>query len=170
MPILAKDTRREFTPAPEGLHQGVCIDVVDLGLVKTQWGEKHQVEIRWQLVDLTDDTTGLPVLVLKRYTLSLNEKAKLRHHLEAWRGRKFTAEELDGFDLEKLLGVNCQIQVVHDLADDGRVWANVSAVVPLGKGMTKIRPSETYIRVADRDKKPMSGNGAAPVGDDEAPF
>ena len=170
MPILAKDTRREFTPAPEGLHQGVCIDVVDLGLVKTQWGEKHQVEIRWQLVDLTDDTTGLPVLVLKRYTLSLNEKAKLRHHLEAWRGRKFTAEELDGFDLEKLLGVNCQIQVVHDLADDGRVWANVSAVVPLGKGMTKIRPAETYIRVADRDKKPVSSNGAAPAGEDEAPF
>jgi hypothetical protein len=170
MPILAKDNRRDFAPAPEGLHQGVCIDVVDLGIVKSQWGEKHQVEIRWQLVDLTDDVTGLPFMVLRRYTLSLNEKAKLRAHLEAWRGRKFTAEELEGFDLEKLIGVNCQIQVVHDLADDGRTWANVSAVVPLGKGMTKVRPSDTYIRVVDREKKAPTGNGAAPANEDEAPF
>lgn len=165
MPILAKDNRREFSPAPEGLHQAVCIDVIDLGLVKSQWGEKHQVEIRWQLEAL-DDQTGLPFMVLRRYTLSLNEKAKLRHHLEAWRGRKFTAAELEGFDLEKLIGVNCQIQVVHDLADDGRIWANVSAVVPLGKGMVKIVPSDTYVRVVDRGQ---ASNGGAAVAD-EAPF
>ena len=166
MPILAKDNRREFNPAPEGLHQAVCIDVIDLGLVKSQWGEKHQVEIRWQLETL-DDQTGLPFMVLRRYTLSLNEKAKLRHHLEAWRGRKFTSAELEGFDLEKLLGVNCQIQIVHDIADDGRTWANVSAVVPLGKGMVKIVPSDTYVRVVDRNQ---TGNGATAPAADEVPF
>jgi len=30
MAIIAKDNRKEFTPAPEGLHQAVCVDVVDL--------------------------------------------------------------------------------------------------------------------------------------------
>lgn len=172
MPILAKDTRREFTPAPEGLHQGVCVDVVDLGLVTTQFGDKHMLEIRWHL-DQDDPVTGTPFMVMQRYNVTLNEKAKLRHHLEAWRGRKFTKEELSGFDVEKLVGVNCQIQVVHNLSDDGRTWANVSAVVPLGKGMTKLRVTEGYIRVKDRVEKTVATNGAVAPEDepvDEAPF
>jgi hypothetical protein len=52
MSIIARDNRKEFTPAPEGLHQGVCVDVVDLGLVAGIYGEKHKVELRWQLEQL----------------------------------------------------------------------------------------------------------------------
>lgn len=148
MPIIAKDNRREFTPAPEGLHQAVCVDVTDLGLQATQWGEKQKVEIRWQLEE-KDEETGKRFLIMSRYTNSLNEKATLRQHLEAWRGRRFTAEELEGFDLEKLLGANCQLQIIHNIVDGGRTYANVQAIVPLGKGMTKLR-GEDYIRVIDR--------------------
>jgi hypothetical protein len=146
--IIAKDNRKEFTPAPEGLHQAVCVDVIDLGLQQTPWGEKHKVDVRWEL-EVTGDN-GRPMIVSKRYTLSLNEKATLRQHLEAWRGRKFKPEELEGFDLEKLLGVNGQLQIVHNIADDGRIFANVQAIVPLGKGMTKMRPSDDYVRMVDR--------------------
>ena len=86
-PIIAKDNRREFTPAPEGLHQGVCVDVIDHGIVPTQWGDKQKVEIRWQL-DQVDEEAREPrrFLVSNRYTLSLNEKATLRHHLPPWGG------------------------------------------------------------------------------------
>lgn len=156
MPIIAKDNRKEFTPAPEGLHQAVCVDVVDLGTQSTPWGEKLQVDLRWQLEDV-DPETERRFMVSKRYTLSLNEKATLRQHLEAWRGRKFTPQELQGFDLEVLLGVNCQVQVVHVLTEKGNLFANVQAIVPLGKGMTKIRPGEDYVRVKDRDKGKASG-------------
>src|SRR3990167_2490369 len=100
-----------------------------------------------------------------------DEKANLRKHLEAWRGKKFTKEELDGFDVEKLLGVNCQLQVIHNLSDNGGTFANVQAIVPLGKGMVKIRPSEDYVRMVNRD--PKSGTTAtagAPGDEDEAPF
>lgn len=165
MPIVARDTRKEFTPAPEGLHQAVCVDVVDLGLQDTPWGSKQKVDLRWQ-IDQQNEETGKPFLVTKRYTLSLNEKATLRQHLEAWRGKKFTQEELGGFDLERLLGVNGQVQVVHNLADDGRVFANVQAVVPLGKGMTKIRPQD-YVRVCERDKTAESHDEP---GTDDVPF
>jgi hypothetical protein len=166
MPIYAKDTRREFTPAPEGLHQAVCCDVVDLGLQQTPWGEKQKVELRWEL-DSLNDGTGRPHLTTKRYTLSLNEKATLRQHLEAWRGRRFTAEELGGFDLEKLLGVNCQLQIVHELSDQGRIFANVQAVVPLGKNMVKIRQSQGYVRMIDRQRAEETTH--EPDGD-EVPF
>lgn len=156
MAIIAKDNRKEFTPAPEGLHQAVCVDVVDLGLQPTPWGEKQKVDIRWQ-IDQADPTSGRQFMTTKRYTLSLNEKATLRQHLEAWRGKKFTAEELQGFDLEKLIGVNCQIQIVQEISDQGRIYANVQAIVPLGKGMTKIRPSEDYVRVVNRAKADQHG-------------
>ena len=170
MPIIVKDNRREFTPAPEGLHQAVCVDVIDLGIQPSPWGDKQKIEIRWQL-DQIDEETGKRFMVMSRYTTSLNEKANLRKHLEAWRGKKFTKEELDGFDVEKLLGVNCQLQVIHNLSDNGGTFANVQAIVPLGKGMVKIRPSEDYVRMINRD--PKSGTTAtagAPGDEDEAPF
>lgn len=149
MPIIARDNRSEFNPAPEGLHQAVCVDVVDKGMVTGQYGTKHQIQIRWQ-IDYADEETGRRPLVVKSYTLSLNEKAVLRHHLEAWRGKQFSAQELDGFDLENLIGANCQLQVVHNLGKNGTTYANVQAVVPLGKGMVKMQP-EDYVRVCDRD-------------------
>jgi hypothetical protein len=81
MPIMVRDSKKAFTPAPEGLHQAVCVDVVDLGLVEGPWGAKPTVELRWEL-DLTHDETGRPFLVSKRYTLTLNEKGNLRPMLE----------------------------------------------------------------------------------------
>jgi hypothetical protein len=94
----------------------------------------------------------------------------LRHHLEAWRGKKFSAQELQGFDLEKLLGVNGQVQVVHALSDDGRIWANVQAIVPIGKGMTKMR-AEEYTRVKDRTDKPAAETGTnGTPAEDDVPF
>lgn len=164
MPILARDNRKEFTPAPEGLHQAVCVDVVDLGLLQTPWGDKHKIELRWQIEATRDD--GKRHVVHQRYSLSLNEKATLRHHLEAWRGKKFTKQELDGFDLEKLIGVNGQLQVVHNITDQGGVFANVQACVPLGKGMVKLLPQD-YVRQADRAGQ---DGVAAADPDEDVPF
>lgn len=168
MPIIARDNRREFTPAPEGLHVAVCVDVVDLGMQTTPWGEKHKVEIWWQLEEVDQEAKPGPrrFLVRNLYTNSLNEKATLRHHLEAWRGRKFGPQELEGFDLENLIGVSCQLQIVHNLSDKGRTFANVQAVVPLGKGMAKIR-AESYVRTKDRTD---TGSAVADEVDDALPF
>ena len=169
MAIVAKDTRKEFTPAPEGLHQAVCVDVVDLGLQETPWGAKAKVRLVWQ-IEAVNPETGKRFLVSSLFTLSLNEKARLRHLLEAWRGKKFSQGELGGFDLEKLLNANCQIQIVHALSDDGRIWANVQAAVPLGKGMTKMR-AEDYVRVKDRtDARPADAASNGATADDPVPF
>jgi hypothetical protein len=179
MPIWAKDNRKAHPPCPEGLHQGVCVDVVDLGPQETPWGLKPQVRLYWQLDALRDD--GKPHLVSKFYNNSLNQKSTLCAHLEAWRGRKFTDKEREGFDLETVLGVNCQIQVVHKLADDGRVFANVQAIVPLGKGMVKMQ-AQDYTRVCDKERerrvsedwederRRAQGAGADEAVEDDIPF
>ena len=47
--ILSETSTKDFTPAPAGTHQALCVDVIDNGLVETKWGEKRKVTIRWQI-------------------------------------------------------------------------------------------------------------------------
>jgi hypothetical protein len=163
MAIIAKETGTSYPPAPAGLHQGVCCDVIDMGLVENTFKagtKQHKIRVAWQ-VDAIDDT-GRPYLAQRRYTLSLDKKANLRKDLESWRGRPFTSEELKGFDLEKLIGVNCQLNIMH-VTKDGSTYANVIGIVPLGNRTEKIAVSKDYVRMKDR--QPPDD----PFGDDDAP-
>jgi len=166
MTFIVGEKESQFEPAPEGLQACVCVDVVDLGMVKTEWGDKHMVRLVWQVPTLQKD--GRRHQVAGRYTVSLHKKARLRQHLEMWRGKAFTPEELKGFDLEKLLGANGQMQVVHNVADEGKVYANVQAIVPTMPGTPRLLPVG-YTRVKDR--KPDDGAGATAEEDGDAlPF
>jgi len=143
MPIYASaGENKTYTPAPSGTHQAVCVDVIDIGLKPNMFREgamQHKIDIAWQLPELRDD--GKRHVVFKRYTLSLNDKATLRHDLESWRGKQFTAEELEnGFDMDKLYGVNCLVGIKHeaDRNDPSKIYANISAILPLPKNMEKI--------------------------------
>ena len=167
MAIMAREPESTFTPCPEGLHHAVCVDVIDLGVLQTTWGDKHKVRIVWQ-VEEEHPETGKRFDVRKHYSLSLHTKATLRKDLESWRGRKFSETELGGFDLERLIGANCQVQVVQDITDESKVYANVQAVVPPPKA-TPTLVSLDYTRVKDRP--PDSGHGqAGALTDDAIPF
>ena len=168
MSIIAKRPESNYTPAPEGLHHAVCVDVIDLGILQTNWGDKHKVRVVFQIEDENQET-GRRFEVRKQYNLSLHEKATLRKDLEAWRGRKFTDEELRGFDLEKLLGANCQIQVVQDISEDGSIFANVQAVVPAPKNVAKLAPQD-YTRSKDRPKQQGNSTMKSEADDDPIPF
>lgn len=153
MAIIAHEPESNFKklPLPEaGTVQAVCCGVWDLGLQKTTYmGEEkiqHKVIIAWEIAQNIDapesEYHGKPYMLNKKYTLSLGEKANLRKDLESWRGRPFTADELRGFDLEVLYGINCFIGVKHepDRKDPSIVYANVSAILPPPKGYTKMTP------------------------------
>lgn len=155
MPIIAKGSSgQKFEPCPQGNQQAVAVDVVDLGLMETQWGPKHKIEIVWQSAEQMPD--GRPYLVKKRYTLSLNDRANLRHDLESWRNKPFTEAEAEGFDVERLLGVNCLLNVVHKAGSKGGTFANVVSVTPLMRSMVPINAVD-YIRVKDRATTPEPG-------------
>ena len=166
-PLMVRRASKSYVLAPTGTHAAVCVDVQDLGQQATAYGLKHKVRLVWQL-DALDDA-GRRVEVARLYTLSLHERAALRQDLERWRGRKFTDAELDGgFDLERLLGVNCQVVVSHDLGDNGTTYANVDSVLPAVKGAAKLVPL-AFVRLKDRAGR-SNGNGAAPshAGGDDA--
>ena len=163
MPIIAKGSNGsggDFQPCPQGVHQGVCVDVIDMGLLKVTWGgvekKQHKIRVVWQVAERMDN--GKPFIVQKRYTLSLYEKSNLRQDLESWRGRAFTNDETDGFDVEKLIGANAMLNVIHVTKGD-HTYANVKAIMPLMKGVPKI-DGESYTRHVDRDPQ------APPVNDD----
>jgi hypothetical protein len=167
--IYTRKKETTYATAPEGLHQAVCVDVVDLGDQDTPWGVKPKIEIRWQLDEVNPETQKR-FEIRNRYTNSLHEKAVLRQTLETWRGKKFTSDELKGWDLEKLIGVNCQVQVVHKPGDEGRVWANVQAVVPAAKGALKLRPQD-YVRQIDREPATEESEAKKKQeDDDDIPF
>lgn len=169
MSLIARENKKEWTQAPEGLHHAVCCDVVDLGMVESPpWGKKHKARLLWQIEEINPDT-GKRFEIRADYGLSLSEKSRLRPTLEAWRGRKFTEDELEGFDLEILVGVNCQVQVIHNLTAKGKTYANVQAVVPAPKGIPKLAVQD-YIRVKDRPAAGTQSEEAPAHGNDDVPF
>ena len=156
MAIIAKGGGRgAFTPCPTGMHRAVCCDVVDHGLLETDWGPKHKIDIKFQTDAPMEN--GQPFLVQKRYTLSLHEKANLTADLQSWRGRIFSLEELaQGIDLEQLIGVNCQLVVVHKESNGPTPFANISAITPAASGTKKLTVTD-YTREKDRhDEAPRA--------------
>ena len=153
--LIAKDTTGDKfpkLPLPEaGTTQAVCCAVWDLGLQKTTYmgDEKiqHKIIVAWEVTEKINapesEYHGKPYMLNKKYTLSLSEKANLRKDLESWRGLPFSEAELkNGFDLEKLYGVNCLVGIKHepDRKDPSIVYANITAILPLTKGTEKITP------------------------------
>lgn len=156
MAIVATDTGGggNFSPMPVGNHVAVCNMVVDLGQQRSvgQYGEKIKPEvwIRWEtpdeIIDWTDkdgNAQSGPRVIGNTYTVSLHENANLRGMLESWRGRQFTEEERKGFDITKLLGAPCMINVTHS-EKNGKTYANVVSVTPLPKAL-KENPPKTSI-------------------------
>lgn len=129
----------DFKEAPTGTHIARCIRLIDLG---TQHGEyqgqpntRNQVLITWELCnEMMED--GKPFIVSHFYTNSLNEKATLRAHLEAWRGRQFTEEEIKKFDLMNILGKPCMVTLIAN--EKGK--SKVSTVTSMPKGTKAPEP------------------------------
>jgi hypothetical protein len=141
----------DFKPIPEGTYVAVCIRVVDLGTQVTTYkgADKTQrkVLVVWEVPEVRVERDGegeMPALIMQRYTASLHEKAVLRKNLEAWRGRRFTDDELKGFDLKNIVGQPCQIQILHSEAN-GNVYANIAAIMAAPKGMPKPVPEHPLI-------------------------
>lgn len=134
----------DFHLVPAGSHIAVCDIVADLGI---QPGSglypkpKRQVHIRFELpnerVDFEKDGKRQqgPAVIGRTYTASMNEKANLRHHLESWRGRQFTDEEAEGFDVSAILGKPCMLTIIHT-QKDGKTYANIAGIGGLPKGVS----------------------------------
>lgn len=145
MTIIAKkpeggDFKRELVPA--GSHVARCYSVVHIGTVRFEYlGEEkelNKVRITWELPSemrmFNEEKGEQPMVISKEYTLSLHEKSNLRKDLESWRGKNFTDEELEAFDVSKLLTVPALLSITHTTKGEN-TFANITGVSGLIKGM-----------------------------------
>lgn len=144
----------DFEPAPDGMHVARCIRIIDLGTTRdTMYDkDKHDVFFMWELPseikeyqDKDGKTVKEPFTASKYYTMSLAEKAHLRHDLESWRSRPFTSEELEGFDPKNILGAPCMINIIHKPKKTGSgISVQITTVNPMPKNMAcppQVHPS-----------------------------
>ncbi len=117
-----------FTPAPTGLHNAICIHIVDLGTQASQFGNKAKILLAWELPDcLMDD--GRPYVISRQFGATLNPQGNLRPIVDAWRGKPLTKAEAKSFDIDKLLGKPCKLLIQHTTGDNGRTYANIQAAL-----------------------------------------
>lgn len=124
---------------PPGTHLAICYRICDIGTQPDSgYGSKEKLVLFFETPHerIVVDGKELPMSISKFYTRSLGKRSSLRKDLESWRGRPFTKEELEGFDLSAILGKGCQLQVIDD---EGK--SKISAMVGLPKG-TQIPPPQ----------------------------
>jgi hypothetical protein len=145
--MIISDNSKEFKIAPAGLHMARLYSIIDLGHQATEWaGETkimHKVVFTWELHGNDDNDQplktddGKPLIVSKRYTVSLGDQARLRQDLEAWSNKKMTPEDRKNFDLKNLLGKFCMVNITH--SEDGK-YANISGISPVPSALRNAQP------------------------------
>lgn len=140
-----KPTGGNYTPPPAGMHIARCYTLIDLGTQKKSYqgketGEGRKVRASFELLGEDRMEDGSPFTISKSWFLSLHEKASMRKDLESWRGRPFSREEELGFDVSKLVGAYCLLNIVQEQGEDGKDYTKISAINPLIKGMHKPAP------------------------------
>lgn len=160
MAILATNSgiKRELIPA--GNYIGRCYQMIHIGTVQESYmGEPKQfnkVRIGWELPEerrvFKPENGEQPFVISKEFTLSMNEKANLRKMLASWRGKDFSEEEAKSFDITKLLGVPCMINIIHKpkASDPTTVYEQIASITPMPKGM-KAGPQENKNQVLSYD-------------------
>lgn len=147
MPMMVKEGKTgPKVLVPAGMKQAVCYDVWDLGVQKNEYQgrivTRPQIILTFELEDIIPDgeLAGKRYTIGKFFTRSLHKKSTLRPFLEAWRGQPFTGDELKGFDLEYLVGVNAFLNIIHEQKPDGTVKAKIASCGPITKSMAKLVP------------------------------
>lgn len=134
--IIPAEPKNDYVPAPSGSHIGTCYGVVDLGTQAYVWqGEtiaSPQIALFFELPNELMEN-GKPHTMAAIMPLKSGKKAKLRIFLEAWRGVPFTDADFGKFDVAKLIGIGCMLNVIHEIKD-GKTRAKINGVMRLPKG------------------------------------
>lgn len=145
LPIYATNSGIKREPIPAGNYVGRCFQMIHIGTIAEYFnGEPknlNKVRIGWELPTerrvFKEENGEQPFVVSKEFTLSMNEKSNLRKMLASWRGKDFSEDEAKKFDITKLLGVPCMINVIHKpkASDPTVIYEQIATVSPIPKGL-----------------------------------
>ena len=163
---LSEKRNSTFTPHPEtdGPIKAVLVDITEPKKRMTQYGEKDEFRLVFETEAIDEDNDRRFCIWSRGYTPSLNEKSALRKDLKKMMGRDLTANELDEFDLEDLIGHGIKLIIQHEHKDD-KTYANISFMSP--DKDKALKASGKYIRIRDREAdgaKPPAPEAESPTG------
>jgi len=104
--------------------------------------KKPMVRIGWELSDelkiWKEGEVAKPYAIEKEYTLFMTDKSNLRKDLQSWRGAAFTDKEAQDFDITKLVGAPCLLNIIHKTNDAGtKTYEQIAGITPLPKSVPK---------------------------------
>ena len=151
----------QFEPVSSGTHIARCVGVWDVGTHRDNMFGKdvRKVILMWEIpgerieIERNGKIENLPRVVSRMYSNTLNEKSNLCHDLEAWAGKKINEKEKETFDLTRLLGKACMVQIIHETKGKS-TYGNISTLMGLPKGSTcppQETPSRSFDFSVDRD-------------------
>jgi len=153
---------KEYKRITPGSHLAVCDIVADLGLQETFFGTKRRLYVRfevpgerWEYEKDGKQMEG-PGVIGFTETASMNKKANLRKKLEGWRGRSFTDQEAEQFDITSILGKAAMINVQESSGDDGKTYSNVVGIMPIPKGVPAPKAELPLLLYHEGDKSQLS--------------
>jgi hypothetical protein len=155
MAIFAKSSGSNYPKqvTPAGSHVARCYGMLEIGTEESEYkGEKKigykvivDFELPLETAIFREGEAEKPFVISKEYNLSFHEKATLRKDLEAWRGAVFTEAEAESFDITRLVGKACMLNITHKKSADGtKTYANISSISPIPKGLqcpTQVNPT-----------------------------
>lgn len=139
--------KQEFPPpAPPGLYNAVCVDVVELGMCPGYQGKGMVPKERIYWESDAVDKLGRRYIFSRMINVgSLGKRSALYAIASRWRGKDLSMDECKaGFDTKDWIGQQATLSITN--SEDGE-WANVDSVMP-GQEGREVEQSE-YSRDVD---------------------
>jgi len=153
--VATKKEQKDFEIPADGLYQAVLADVIDLGNLPTNYGEKHRVRFIFILPDT--DSEGRPFRLMQQMTLSLHEKSIMFKAVRRLLGK----DPGESLDLETLIGKQCQLDVIQNEGAEGKMYANIATILAPIKNQAVGIPAD-FVRDCNKEKDQKPAQRAAP--------
>lgn len=152
-----KPTTNRILP-PAGSHVARVVQIIYLGTQKLTWQgqekEAFRVRITWELpnekASFKEGEPEKPFVVSKELSLSMGRKSSLRPFVEGILGCSLEDDEAYAFDLDEILGKECQVNLTHKDGEDGKYYI-INSASSLLKGVS-CPPAFNKVRVLSFDK------------------
>jgi len=141
-------------PCPEGVHSGVCVDVEDMGWVKSSYGWKGYIKVYFEaMVEDDDGNTKAMLVKTKRQNAVISggaRKSNLYNLLDGWIGDGFTGDK--EFDFSSLIGKPATLVVEEtSFINDSNEEIQYSFVDVVKKNKKAVKPSGEWTVITERD-------------------
>jgi len=154
MSIIAKETGSPRELLPPGNVQAVCYGVIDLGHREGRFGIKHEACVLFEIPSLRyedEDKVDKPKGINNFYNITLHPDSNMGKDLTSWRGKAFTEQEKEGFDITTIIGANCLLNIAHVEKQDKSMKDKIASITPLMVNMNKLVPENTVVNYSIAD-------------------